>query len=163
MGVVYKAQDIKLDRPVAIKFLPSHLSSDKTEKQRFLNEVKTASALDHTNIFTIHTADVVIMPAGRDFRFLAEDQPGPDEFDYTFVSFADQFGPIGLCIGPPSHHITVPADFLEVMPPGGEVQYGFLNHQVEEHDGRRIDFIGVNSREARYLIDDEYLQDVSPD
>jgi len=95
MGVVYKAQDIKLDRPVAIKFLPSHLSSDKTEKQRFLNEVKTASALDHTNIFTIHTADVVIMPAGRDFRFLAEGRPKPDDFDYTFVRFADKFGPVG--------------------------------------------------------------------
>ena len=107
--------------------------------------------------------DVVIMPAGRDFRFLAEDRPEPDAFDYTFVSFADQFGPVGLCIGPPSRHITVPADFLEVMPPGGEVQYGFLNHQVEERDGRRIDFIGVNSYEARYLIDNEYLLNAKPD
>ncbi len=107
--------------------------------------------------------DVVIMPAGRDFRILAEDRPEPDAFDYTFVSFADKFGPIGLCIGPPSRNITIPADFLEVMPPGGEVQYGFLNHQVEERDGRRIDFIGVNSREARYLIDNEYLQGVNRD
>ena len=105
----------------------------------------------------------VIMPAGRDFRFLAGDHPEPHEFDYTFVRFADKFGPIGLCIGPPSQHITVPADFLEVMPPGGEVQYGFLNHQVKERDGRRIDFIGVNSHEARYLIDDEYLMNLNPD
>jgi len=104
-----------------------------------------------------NTDDVVIMLAGRDFRFLAGDHPEPHEFDYTFVRFADKFGPVGLCIGPPSQHITVPADFLEVMPPGGVVQVGFLNHQVAERDGRRIDFIGVNSREARYLVDDEYL------
>ena len=110
-----------------------------------------------------NTGDVVIMPAGRDFRFLAEDRPEPDAFDYTFVRFADQFGPVGLCIGPPSQHITVPADFLEVMPPGGKVQYGVLNHRVEEREGRRIDFIGVNSREARYLIDNEYLLGVTPD
>ena len=107
--------------------------------------------------------DVVIMPAGRDFRFLTEDRPDPHAFDYTFVSFADKFGAIGLCIGPPSQHITVPAEFLEAMPPGGMVQFGFFNHQVEELDGRRIDFIGVNSREARYLIDDEYLLDVNPE
>ncbi len=107
--------------------------------------------------------DLVIMPAGRDFRFLAEDRPEPHDFDYTFVRFADQFGPVGLCIGPPSRHITIPAEFLEAMPAGGVVQVGVLNHQVEERDGRRIDFIGVNSREARYLIDDEYLQGVNPD
>ena len=110
-----------------------------------------------------NTDDVVIMPADRDFRFLAEDRPETHEFDYTFVSFFDQFGPIGLCIGPPSKHITVPADFLEVMPPGGMVQFGALNHQVEERDGRRIDFIGVNSHEARYLIDNEYLTNMNPD
>ena len=107
--------------------------------------------------------DVVIMPAGRDFRFLAEDRPDPDAFDYTFVGFADPFGPVGLCIGPPSQHMTIAADFLEVMPPGGVVQFGFLNHRVEELDGRRIDFIGVNSREARYLIDNEYLLNATAD
>ena len=110
-----------------------------------------------------NTDDVVIMPAGRDFRFLAEDRPEPHDFDYAFVNFSDKFGPVGLCIGPPSQHITVPADFLEVMPPGGEVQYGFLNHRVKEHNGRRIDFIGVNSHEARYLIDNEYLMNLNPD
>ena len=106
---------------------------------------------------------LVIMPAGRDFRFLAEERPEPHDFDYTFVGFADPYGPIGLCIGPPSEHITVPADFLEVMPTGGVVQVGVLNHRVEERDGRRIDFIGVNSHEARYLIDDEYLKDMNRD
>ncbi len=54
MGVVYKAQDTRLKRQVAIKLLPPDLTRDETAKQRFLQEAKAASALDHTNICTIH-------------------------------------------------------------------------------------------------------------
>jgi non-specific serine/threonine protein kinase len=57
MGVVYKAQDIKLDRFVAVKFLPPHLTSEFEEKERFIHEAKAASALSHTNITTIHEID----------------------------------------------------------------------------------------------------------
>jgi serine/threonine protein kinase len=53
MGIVYKAQDLKLDRYVALKFLPPYLSTHEEEKQRFIHEAKSASALDHTNICTI--------------------------------------------------------------------------------------------------------------
>ena len=53
MGVVYEARDPRLKRTVAIKLLPPDLTRDETAKQRFLQEAKAASALDHPNICTI--------------------------------------------------------------------------------------------------------------
>ena len=54
MGVVYKAQDIYLDRPVAVKVLPPDRVADPGRKQRFVQEAKAASALNHPNIVTIY-------------------------------------------------------------------------------------------------------------
>ena len=57
MGVVYKAQDTTLDRFVAIKFLPAHLSATGENKSRFLQEAKAAAALNHPNILNVYEID----------------------------------------------------------------------------------------------------------
>ncbi len=54
MGVVYKAEDLRLGRLVALKFLPQQLVHDPDAKRRFFQEARTASALDHANVCSIH-------------------------------------------------------------------------------------------------------------
>jgi serine/threonine-protein kinase len=69
MGVVYKAEDTKLNRPVALKFIHPYLITDEQLKKRFLREAQLASSLDHPNICNIYEIDEA--PDGRLFFSMA--------------------------------------------------------------------------------------------
>jgi len=98
MGVVYKARDTRLERLVALKFLPPERVADPERKRRFIREARAASALNHPNIITIHDiaeeggADFIVMEciSGRTLSQVIAGKPLPvkDALGYA-VQIAD--------------------------------------------------------------------------
>ena len=87
MGVVYKAEDTKLKRTVALKFLPSALTKDPQAKARFVQEAQAAAALDHPNIcavFEIGEAEgttYIVMPCIKGLSLKEKVTAGPISVD----------------------------------------------------------------------------------
>ena len=82
MGDIYQAEDTKLKRTVALKFLPLSFSHDQEAKQRLVHEAQSASSLDHPNICTIHEINetddgqLFIVMSYYDGETLKEDSQG---------------------------------------------------------------------------------------
>ena len=94
MGVVYKAEDTKLERTVAIKFLPRHIAANSEERERFKIEAKAAAALNHPNITHVYAIEefddemfiVMEFIEGQEWRDIVGAQnfvPLPEVLDYA--------------------------------------------------------------------------------
>lgn len=80
------------------------------------------------------------------------DRKSDDPSDFAFISIDDPYGPIGFCFGPQTGHMSIPAAFIASMPEAGNIQFGLVNHGTVARDGRRLDFVGINCWQTKYLV-----------
>jgi serine/threonine-protein kinase len=100
MGVVYKARDVKLNRLVALKFMPGQAQLNEEDRQRFLQEAQSAALLNHPNVCTIHDIRdegddrfiVMEFVDGRTLRSMVYGAPGQKLDEVTTIGIAVQIG-----------------------------------------------------------------------
>ena len=98
MGVVYLAEDLRLERKVAIKFLPETLTKNSEERERFKIEAKAAAALNHPNIATIYAIEeadhqmFIVMEYidGKELKSLVETGHAPSLLIDNVINYAIQ-------------------------------------------------------------------------
>ena len=86
MGEVYKARDTRLERTVAIKVLPSRLSSSEQVRQRFEREAKTISQLSHPHICALYD----VSPDGRRFAMIQRSEEAPPSQLQVVIDWFDE-------------------------------------------------------------------------
>jgi Protein kinase domain len=118
MGVVYEAEDLKLGRHVALKFLPDDLANDAQALSRFQREAKAASSLNHPNICTIHEIDqsdgrsfiAMELMEGQTLRHMIRGKPMEIE-TVVDLGIQRQGWRYGKLIGKPESALNVPFTF----------------------------------------------------
>ena len=130
MGVVYKAEDTKLDRLVALKFIPAHISLNTEEKKRFVHEAKAAAALNHVNIVTIHEINefegqtYIAMEYLEDktVKDKTEEQPIPiNEAVDTTVQIAENLSPV-------PYSFLLGVNYIPTINPNSQISYCISKH-----------------------------------
>src|SRR3954464_6497158 len=86
MGVVYEAEDVKLHRRVALKFLAADMAQNKIALERFEREARAASALNHPNICTIYEIDEFDTEAGKREMFIAMELLQGNSLDHLIAA-----------------------------------------------------------------------------
>ena len=141
MGVVYTAHDPRLDRQVAIKVLPPDLTRDETAKQRFLQEAKAASALDHPNICTIF--EINETDDGQLYLVMAY-------YEGETLKERIERGPLSLDEAVDIATLEVEPSVVQSRRHGGSLSPIRVRHSSNRGSPRRVSHVGATARCTRH-------------